>query len=248
MLAVGGGKDVPEILDRFVALAGGTGARIVLLPVSSAREDRGQGLRRLFESRGASSIAVWAPATPGEAGTPEALSVLREGDAFWFGGGDQKRALALLRGTAALDLLRERHAAGAPVGGSSAGCALLSRVMIEGGDATVIEPGAVPTGEGLGVLRDVVLDQHFLERGRLTRLINVVLDEPGRTGLGVDRETGVLITGRRVEVLGRGQAVLVEAVRRGALRSVEGRALHGSAEIRLRLYASGETFELPEEN
>jgi cyanophycinase len=246
VLAIGGGKDQPEIVDRFIAVAGGPEARIIVLPLSSAKEGRGEAMARLFRDRGAKRVVVHAPATAEEADEPESLRLLGGGDAFYFGGGDQSRAMSILRGTKALGVIRERHKAGKLLGGSSAGCALLSGVMITGmGPDAQIAEGNVPTAEGLDLVGNLVLDQHFLERGRLTRLITVVLEKPLRVGLGVDRETAVLITGKKLEVLGKGQAVLVVPVKSSPPKQTESRRLLRAPEVRLELLATGDTAELP---
>lgn len=241
VVAIGGGGDVPEIVRRFVALAGGPDARILVAPLSTGAERPGEAMAQFFRDQGARDVAIWNPADAAEADRPERLAEIAAARGVYFGGGDQSRGMAKLRGTRALAALRDVVARGGVVGGSSAGAALLSRVMITGGDGEgPIAPGRSAAAEGLGVLEDFVVDQHFLARGRFLRLVHALLDRPGLRGLGVDERTAAVVYADRIEVLGAGQVVLVEPPEGVATRAVDGRALAAVSSLRFRVLVRGD--------
>ncbi len=162
----------------------------------------------------------------GNAQNPREVARLADAGGIWFTGGDQARIIAVLlddadRETALLTALRTRLAAGAVIGGTSAGAAIMSRVMIRQGDPLSLLPGAgdqfepVATGGGLGFLRQALVDQHFGERARLIRLVAALraLTPPERIGFGIDEDTALVIApGQQgARVVGRGRVTVVDA-------------------------------------
>lgn len=169
---------------------------------------------------------------------PATVALLADAGAIWFTGGDQMRTMALLapggRETRLLRAIRARQAAGAVIGGTSAGAAVMSRQMIAGGEplpALVLAPrrldGTAPVesaagellmADGLGFLADGLVDQHFDARRRLGRLARALFTLPPerRKGFGIDENTALRVSGdgRYGEVLGAGSVTLLDA--RGA--------------------------------
>jgi cyanophycinase len=109
-------------------------------------------------------------------------------------------------------LIRERYVAGAVVGGTSAGAAVMSDLMITGeADLTGVGRGATKLAPGLGLWPGVIVDQHFLKRQRFNRLFAAVLDQPDHVGVGIDEETAVIVSAGRWEVIGRSQVLVLDA-------------------------------------
>jgi cyanophycinase len=120
-----------------------------------------------------------------------------------------------ITGTGFDDLIRARHADGVAVGGTSAGAAVLSKVMITGdADLPSLTTGSTRTADGLGLWPSVIVDQHFLRRQRHNRLMSAVLDQPSFVGVGIDEATAVIARGSTLEVVGQSAAVIIDA--RGA--------------------------------
>lgn len=145
---------------------------------------------------------------------------------IWFTGGDQARIIkSLLREegdeTAMLSIIRTRFAAGAVIGGTSAGAAIMSRVMIREGDPLSLVPQAgehrepILLGPGLGFLQSGLVDQHFGERARLIRLVAALrdLNPSGRVGFGIDEDTALVVAPSQntARVVGRGRVTVVDA-------------------------------------
>ncbi|MEV6344567.1 cyanophycinase [Actinoplanes sp. NPDC051851] len=212
-LMIMGGAAGPELLVRFVQLAGGAAARIVVIATASETpEAAGAWYVDRFTALGAGTACALPLATRALAAAPSAETVLRSATGVFFTGGDQERITTVLGGTATDTLLQELVASGALVlAGTSAGAAMMSATMIVGGDGPGVTADAVRTGPGLEFLPGVLIDQHFAERGRLNRLLSAVARYPHELGLGIDEDTAILTDGDRFEVVGSGAVTVVDA-------------------------------------
>ncbi len=213
-LLAGGGKMPDAVYERFLAVAGGKDkARIVLIPTASSRMDDEAERTKLLER--------WRTAHPGFqfellhtrdraiADSEPFTAPLRAGTAVWLGGGVQKNLAEAYLGTRVETELQALLARGGVLGGTSAGTAIQTRVMIESGKEDPI------VATGFDLVPGAISDQHFLKRQRLPRLLQVLGEHPGHFGIGVDENTAVAITGRTIEVLGDSKALLVLAAGAG---------------------------------
>lgn len=229
LVIVGGGERPPEALARFVEWGGGAAARLLVVPWASA-EPKESCAALLEELRphapGAAGCGPPAPLdAQGKAGRLDAESKalfraqLAAATGVFFTGGDQSRIMDVLADEELLRAVRERYQRGVVFGGTSAGAAVMSLRMITGdGDFTLIDGDAVVVREGLGLLRGVIVDQHFVKRQRENRLFGLVLKHPDERGVGIDDDTALLVTdGRHAEVVGKGPVVLVDAKSRDRL-------------------------------
>jgi cyanophycinase len=137
IVAVGGGGTTDRIVQRTLELAGGPDAVVVVLPQSSALENAGDSSVRMWREAGATSVRKVA------FGDPDANAALEKATLIWIPGGDQNRFMKAITGTGLDDVIRARHRAGAVVGGTSAGAAVLSVRMITG-KAVRAPPGGPP--------------------------------------------------------------------------------------------------------
>lgn len=171
----------------------------------------------------------------------------------YFTGGDQARVTRVIVGTPLHRKLLRLYHDGAVMGGTSAGAAIMSKVMITGDELinkdssnifTSIMQGNVETVEGLGFLDEVVVDQHFVKRKRLNRLISVVLEHPTLPGIGIDESTAIIVSpGGHAEVMGVGTVVVFDP--RGAAGiHADARGNLAARNIALHIYNAGETFNL----
>src|SRR3954454_14098553 len=214
LVVVGGGATDAAIVSATLALAGGRNAIVAVLPQSSELADAGD-----------SSVEMWKTAGGKEArkvlfdDRAAARRAIESATLIWMPGGDQNRFMQEIAGTGLDDLIRARHAAGVVVGGTSAGAAILSTVMLTGdADLKSVNAGTTITAGGLGLWPGVIVDQHFLKRQRGNRLISAILDHPSLVGVGIDESTGVIVRGTRIEAIGK-SAVLVIDARHAAVAS-----------------------------
>jgi cyanophycinase len=221
LVLVGGGERPAAAMRRFVEWAGGASAR--LLVISWATDYP----KESFDSF-AEDVAPLRPASvepaPTRPLTPDGraafLAQLEKATGVFFTGGDQVKIMDVLADAPLAEALRARYRAGVVFGGTSAGTAIMSSVMITGnGNFDVIDGGQVETKTGLGLLRGTIVDQHFIARKRQNRLFGLILRHPDRLGVGVDEDTALLVVDNRfAEVVGAGRVTTVDARgRAGAL-------------------------------
>src|SRR5262245_8537226 len=213
LVLLGGGPRPPEALSRFSEWAGGRKARILVIAwASSDPAESFDSLRDDFAPYRPDRMDL-APSPPLGPGAKADLSrQIERATGIFFSGGDQGRIMDVLRDAPLLEALRARYAAGVVFGGTSAGTACMSSLMITGdGDFTVIDADAVGVRAGLGLLPNVIVDQHFIKRQRQNRLFGLVLRHPGRLGLGIDEGSAMLVRdNRHAEVVGQTPVMVVD--------------------------------------
>lgn len=229
LVVVGGGGVPDAILKRALELAGGSSAKLVVFPQASELADTGEVAVEMWRKAGATS-ARWLALTD----LPAARLAVEEAALIWFPGGDQNKLTAALKDTGLPELIRKRYDAGAVVGGTSAGAAVMSSIMITGdADLQSITRGATKTAPGLGLWPDAIVDQHFLKRQRHSRLISLLLEHPNCVAVGIDEKTAVVVSGRRFDVIGESTVLVldarkatIEARQPGQLGAARGITLH----------------------
>lgn len=251
---VGGGPQPARLVQEFVDLAGGRGrARIVVFAMASASglesgEEKADQLRGL----GADARNVWV--TRAQAMTDSVARLLDGATGIWFGGGDQGRLADVLRGTPTERAIHARYAAGAVVGGTSAGAAVMSAVMLTGDerrpggarpDSTLawgtIERDNVIVTDGFALLGDAIIDQHFMRRKRYGRLLSLVIERAPHLGAGIDESTALVVRpDGRWEVRGASSVIIFDA--RAATRDASAVLLQ-TRDVRTHVLTEGGTFD-----
>ena len=259
LLIVGGGPIPPEISRRFVELAGGPGkAHIVVFPMASGDSDAGIEMTEDFRKLGARAERIVFDHA--QADTEAAVKRLDGVTGIWFGGGDQAKLTAALGGTRVEAAMHRLLAAGAVLGGTSAGAAVMTTPMLTGEEKHVggLRPPSDPkdplaaymtvarddveTVRGFGFLPGAVVDQHFIRRRRSNRLLSVVLEHPELVGVGIDESTAVEVgPDGRWRVLGESAAMVFDA-RRARITPVGAPAL-GATGVSLMVLPAGSTYD-----
>jgi cyanophycinase len=240
---------------------------ICVIPTASADLNASRGSMEssvaTFERHGGPGAAVgvlMSIETPGSAHDDDVVSQIRRCSGFYFTGGVQSRTVRVFRpdgaSTPALEALMQRFRDGALVGGSSAGAAIMSDPMIAGGSTTTSlsrgvrrgtaagdaddagSAGGVSITDGIGFLPSAIVDQHFLARGRIGRLIAAVLGVGEfDLGFGVDENTGLVVDGDTAFAVGASGVIIVDA--RNAQRS--GRS---ATDVTLHLMGVGDRYDI----
>jgi len=218
------------VRQRLVQLAGGTAARFVVIPTSSSLpESSGANAVEQLRRRGAQAeLLKISPMWKGEtlesarraAADPANIEKIRNATAVFFTGGAQERTADVLNpgGVASpvLQAVRELQARGGVIAGSSAGAAIMSSVMFRDAlNPVQVMKGVMRDGKeierGLGFVGDqLFIDQHFLKRGRVGRMLALMLAKGYKVGLGVDEDTAAIIHGSEIEIVGASGALLVD--------------------------------------
>lgn len=229
LVIVGGALDdeTAPVWEAVVEGRDGEGPLCVLPTASGVPERSMASARDVLNRYGGEGAAVGIMITEGDtamAADPEVVAQLEACSGYWFVGGQQSRIIATLapggRPTPALDAIRRRHQEGAVVAGTSAGAAIMSNHMIAGGSSEEAlsegirqEPDGdgVAITEGLGFFPTGVVDQHFLARGRIGRLMVAVLERRDiAVGFGIDENTAMVVDGAEARVVGASGVIVVD--------------------------------------
>jgi cyanophycinase len=221
LVAIGGGKRPPAAIRQFVSWAGAEKSKILIITwASGVPQESFDGIKKDFAAYQFTSFenAPFAPLT--EQRRQEFLAQLENATAIFFTGGDQNRIMDVLADEELYNALRERYAAGIVFGGTSAGTAAMTTPMMTGeANLKIIDGAKVGTRQGLGLLPNTVLDQHFIVRQRENRLFGLILQNPTLLGVGIDEDMALLVEDNaRAEVVGDTQIMFVDARnRKGAM-------------------------------
>ena len=254
LMIIGGGRQPAGMLERFIRLAGGTNnAKIIVLPmasedaVSSGTESVSE-----FTSLGVTQVES-VVLTRAEALNPASATRLTGATGVFFTGGDQSRLAAVLVHSPIQQTLKNLYLRGAVIGGTSAGAAIMSEVMITGEELLnhdkanafrSIQQNNIETTAGLGFVTNAIIDQHFIQRKRYNRLFSVVLEHPSLVGIGIDESTAIVVDpDQTFEVLGE-SAVLVTDARSATHIRADRNGNLSVADTRVHLLLAGDRFEL----
>lgn len=221
LVAIGGGKRPPAAIKQFINWAGVEKSKILIITwASGVPQESFDGIKKDFAAYQIASFenAPFAPLT--EKTRREFLAQLKNASGIFFTGGDQNRIMNVLADEELYAALRERYGAGVVFGGTSAGTAAMSTPMMTGeANLKIIDGAKVGMRQGLGLLPNIVLDQHFIVRQRENRLFGLILQNPTLLGIGIDEDMALLVEdNRRAEVVGDTQIMFVDAHnRKGAM-------------------------------
>jgi cyanophycinase len=253
LFIIGGGDRSEAMMRQFVALAekSGTG-KIVVFPMAGAEAEQ-SGLEMADELRklGAKSVVSFN-LNREQAEKIENAAILDGAGGVYFTGGDQARVTKVLVGTPLQARLLEAYGKGVVVGGTSAGAAVMSRIMITGDERRTAEPGTefstleagmVITTEGLGFITSAIIDQHFATRKRHNRLISLVAENPSLLGIGIDEATAIVVNpDETFDVIGDKDVIVYDPAGAKVSRSPSG--VLGIVGLTMHVLLPGAKFDL----
>jgi cyanophycinase len=182
-----------------------------------------------------------------EAGDADKLAAFEGAGGVFFSGGDQLRISSQIGDTPLERRVQEIFAAGGVIAGTSAGASAVAETMlVRGASSESHRIGDLHLAPGLGLIRDVIIDQHFAERGRIGRLLGAIALNPRILGIGVDENTAAVVKNGAFEVIGSGAVYVVEAT--GATHSniAEAKPLEALSmfDVKLHVLSRGDQFDL----
>ncbi len=192
LIVHGGGNVSSEVRDRFFELAGGTQAKLLVIPTADVENADDDGRLNTWRSRKPSSVALLHASSREQAEAEQFVEPLKRATGVWISGGKQSVLAATYLKTPVERELSALLKRGGVIAGTSAGAAIMSRVMIVRGEVR----------EGFDLLPHGIVDQHFEARDRQQRLLKVLAAYPQRFGIGVDENTAAIVCGDRLSVIG----------------------------------------------
>lgn len=208
IIAAGGGKLDPVTYRRFVELAGGENARVVLIPTAGAEYGSHDGWTAIEELKaaGVQRLEILHTRSRAVADLQAFASPLENATGVWFSGGRQWRLVDVYLNTQTHRELEELLARGGVIGGNSAGASALASFLLRGGELNG-EIIATERSQGFGFLRNVAIDQHLLQRGRENEMFEVLRREPHLLGIGLNEGAAIVVAGNLARVIGAGVAI-----------------------------------------
>lgn len=212
LLLIGGNEDKDEdnmiILPHFVAMCGGTNARILVCGTPSKEvEEKERTYRELFETIGVAEVMEPDITQRRDGENATLVEMVKRATGVFFTGGDQLRLTAIVAGTPFGNEVQHRvFNEGLMAGGTSAGAAAMSSTMfISGNSKGTVRRSDVGLAPGLGYWRDTIVDTHFAQRGRISRMLVVFAHNPQILGIGIDEDTAIEVQpGESFKVIGNG--------------------------------------------
>ena len=250
-MVIGGAEDKlrhKAVLTRFARFAGGADGHVVVISTASSLGEEATAIyRELLTGLGIGRVSGLRPEDRGEANDPAVAKVLAGATGIFLTGGNQSRLTQVVGGTKLADGLLLAHDRGAVLAGTSAGAsAMASHMVAFGQSGPTPKNRMVQLSAGLGVIQNVVIDQHFEQRGRIGRLLALVAQSPALLGIGVDEDTCAIVhPDRTLQVMGKGAVTIVDGghVKTDAFRGKGYRPLMVSGAI-LHSLPSGYWFDL----
>lgn len=215
LVIIGGAEDKQgecRILKYLVELAGGPDAKLTILTTATeSPEVTGNEYMSVFQRLGVRNINILNINTRDDAEMENSARLTSESTCIFFTGGDQLRITSILGGTKTIKALQQAYVNGAIIAGTSAGASAMSSTMIVDGNGN--DPARKCTlkmAPGLGLLDEVLIDQHFHQRGRIGRLLCGVAENPSILGIGIDEDTAVRVfPDKHLEVIGNNSVTIV---------------------------------------
>lgn len=251
LFIIGGGGRPDAMVDSLIRISGiSEKGYMIVLPMSSGVPDTSAYYSSLqFREMGIEDIHVFNIQDVDRVSAAR-LDSLRNATLIYITGGDQRQFMEIVRGTTVHQAIKDAFMKGATVGGTSAGAAMMSKKMITGdeikhpeytGDFRTIETDNMIIKPGLGLLEKVIIDQHFIQRMRMNRLLTVVLENPGYTGIGIDESTAILVEQNQARVIGESQVIVLRNKNMHVYRQD---GLLKGEDLLLSIYTEGDRFKL----
>lgn len=217
LIIIGGAEDKEgecEILNKVVSMAGQEDARITLMTTATEHpEEVGNNYKRIFYKLGVKDIDIVNIDSRLDASKKEYIDSIINSTCIFFTGGDQLRITSLLGGTESYRALKKAYDKGTLLVGTSAGAsAMSSNMIVEGTDDDTPKYCTLKMAPGLGILGEVIVDQHFAQRGRIGRLLTAVAQNPHMLGVGIDEDTAILVGRSSFSVIGSQTVTVIDGM------------------------------------
>jgi len=223
-------------------------AKLVIATIATSHpEEVWEEYRQLFGGLGVSRLEHLHIESRADAFSTDMVSVLDGAEGVFFTGGDQLRITSRIGGAPVCERIREIFSRGGVVAGTSAGASAVSETMLVSAPSSESHrTDSLQMAPGLGLLRGVIIDQHFAERGRLGRLVGAVAQNPRLLGVGIDEDTAVIAEAQRFRVIGSGAVYVVDGMRESYTNISEeapGEVV-SVFDLRLHILSGGDQFDL----
>ncbi len=253
LFIIGGGNRPEQMMENYVSLAQkNPQKKTVVFPMASGSpEEAGQAMKEELTGLGLPEVEYHVLSRD-QAENQETLKILDGVGSIYFTGGDQSRLTKALVGAPIQERLLEIYKQGGVIGGTSAGAAVMSELMITGNEKIPVEDDRaferimadnIEVIPGLGFIKTAIIDQHFVTRKRHNRLISLVLENKDLLGIGIDESTAIIVKpGRTFEVVGEQNVIVYDAS--GAAIEIRPDKILSGHNVVMHVLKPGDKFDL----
>lgn len=253
LFIIGGGKKSDSLVSELITLSNlKKDAYMIVLPMASEEPDSAvYYTAKQFVALGVRPEKIKSFNFDSKNQTKARLDSLKSASLIYITGGDQNLFMKAVLNTPAYDAIKSAYQNGATIAGTSAGAAVMSQKMISGnelkypdytGDFRTIEAKNFEIKTGLGLLPNVIVDQHFIRRMRMNRLLAVALENPYQKAIGIDESTAIVVERDSARVTGDSQVIIIQNSTKNSIRTKNG--LLGGKDITLEILLPGEKFKI----
>jgi cyanophycinase len=252
LFIIGGGDRSDDLMKQVLDVAElGKKDYIVVLPMSSEEPDSSFIFFKTQMVKLTSNPIVMLNFNKETAQNKTLTDSVQNAKLIFISGGDQTRFMKVVHNTPIKTAILKAYENGSTISGTSAGAAVMSEKMITGnqklqkeytGTFSVIKYDNLETDEGLGLLKTVVIDQHFLKRNRYNRLLSALIEFPDLTGIGIDEATAIIVRNNKVEVAGESEVIVFKNPK-GILKSKKDNLI-SIEKLEMSIYTAGQKFNI----
>lgn len=252
LFIIGGGNISKDIVDRIKHSASlSEGGYMIVLPMSSSSPGiASNNVHELFSRSQNEDFDIVTFDIGLDNIKASQIDSLNAANLIFITGGNQSQFMERIKGTQIAEAIRQAYSKGIVVAGTSAGASLMSKIMITGqqnnpdtksGEYRSVEANNIATREGLGLAKNLIIDQHFFHRMRMNRLLSLAIEYPDHICLGIAESTCVHIKGNTLQVLGEGQVLRLRAQNKNERKAEH---LLGMKDMNLDVLLAGDKINL----
>jgi len=216
LIIIGGAEDKKgkkEILKRVAKYIDPNKDKMLIATIATEYPEKSyENYKTIFNNLGIKNIEKLDISVREEAFEKKNIDLIKEADLLFFTGGDQLRITSMIGGSPVYDAIKELCINGGIIAGTSAGASVMSDVMIVGGEEEESpKKSTLKMSPGLGLVKNIIIDQHFAQRGRIGRLLTAIAQNPEVLGIGIDEDTAILVSDKgTAEVIGSGAVYFID--------------------------------------
>jgi cyanophycinase len=252
LLIIGGAEDKwgqSSVLKHAIEMCGGTEAKIIVLTTATQKpQEVGEEYRSVFTRLGVHSLDILNIDNRNDANNDSVVQRIGCAGGIFFTGGDQLRITSILGGTRTFRVLADLYSRGIPIIVTSAGASAMSSTMIvDGNGNSAARKCTLGMSPGLGFLKQVIIDQHFEQRGRLGRLLVGVAQNPSILGIGIDEDTAIKVhSNASFEVVGTNCVTVIDGmtIQKSNVSELNPEEMIALSNVTIHVLPSGSGFDL----
>jgi cyanophycinase len=249
LVVIGGHEDkegecviLKEIVKRV-----GSGKLVIATVATRAPDEYFESYHKIFKKLGIKNLMKLHLEDRAESFDEEKLKVLDKASGIFFTGGDQLRISSQIGDTLFEEYVKDIYHRGGIIAGTSAGASAMGETMlVKGSNSESHKIGDLHLAPGLGLIPDVIIDQHFAERGRIGRLLGSIAINPRILGIGIDEDTAIVRHDGHFSVIGSGAVYVVDGcgVTHSNIAEAEPESILSMFDVTLHILSSGDNFDL----